>query len=80
MDSGPRTSDHHMAFKKHVFDKVTPHPAQTLLTKAGKTVSGEENEVYFPACIILSVWGLYSGLDPAQFTPGRTGRVCSTLL
>lgn len=53
---------------------MTPLPAQTQLTKAGQIVSWEDNEVSFPACIILPVCVWYPGLDLIQLTPGKTER------
>lgn len=67
--------------QKQVFDEGTPLPAQIQqLTKAGKSVSWEDNEVYLRACIILPVCAWCSSLDLVQLTPGKTELVCSMVL
>lgn len=67
-DSRPR----HIS-QKYVFDEGTPLPAQIQqLTKAGKSVSWEDNEVYLRASIILPVCVWNSSLDLIQLTPGKT--------
>lgn len=59
--------------QKSFFDEGTPLLAQIQqLTKAGKSVSWEDNEVYLRACIILPVCVWYSSLDLIQLTPGKT--------
>lgn len=70
--SSSQTLDQHTS-PENIFDEAAPLPAQTQqLTKAGKIVSWEDNEVCFPACIILPVCVWYPGLDLIQPTPGET--------